>query len=175
MTAPPFHARELESRLDHGPADDHVSAGIRQARWRLQAVPGAVGPIRRLAAMTVSTWYPGLTDDRLDDVRTVVSELVTNAVRHAGAVGDVTVELWPTPRGSLIVSVGDGSEQPPTPRPPYDNGQSGYGLSIIAEHCAAWGWHPTPTGKAVYATLPMVAVDEPRTADWNTFGSGPGS
>ncbi|MFD4909879.1 ATP-binding protein [Kitasatospora purpeofusca] len=175
MTAPPFHARELAPQLGRRAANDHASAGIRQATWRLQPVPAAVGPIRRLAAMTVCAWYPELPAERMDDVRTIVSELVTNAVRHAGADGDLTVELWPTPHGNLAVSVGDGSEQPPTPRSPYDNGQSGYGLSIIAEHCAAWGWHPTPTGKAVYATLAMVGTDEPGAAAQNTRDSGSGS
>jgi anti-sigma regulatory factor (Ser/Thr protein kinase) len=88
--------------------------------------------------------------------RLVLSELVTNAVEHAGTEILVTVSRRGT---GLHMSVRDGSPQlprllqpvPMVPGGPLDD--RGQGLRIVHTGSAAWGAMPTRDGKVVWATL----------------------
>lgn len=114
----------------------------------------AVGDARRRAVTAARTWCPApLPDDIADAIRRVVSELVTNALRHAGDHGSITFSLWLTPRGNLAVTVTDGSPDPPTPRDPYDDGTAGRGLAVVAADTISWGWRLHDPGKVVTATM----------------------
>jgi anti-sigma regulatory factor (Ser/Thr protein kinase) len=82
-----------------------------------------------------------LPDGRIPDVRLLVSELVTNAVRHAnlssGDVIDLVIELADY---TLRVEVHDpgGGFVPSAPSP--DPGRaSGWGLYLVAELADRWG------------------------------------
>jgi anti-sigma regulatory factor (Ser/Thr protein kinase) len=84
----------------------------------------------------------GLPTEKLEDIRLVVSELVTNSVRHAG--------LPPNEQISLTVVISDGSvrgrvcdpgpgfEKPSEPRPRTDL-SGGWGLPIVARISDRWG------------------------------------
>jgi anti-sigma regulatory factor (Ser/Thr protein kinase) len=84
----------------------------------------------------------GLPTEKLEDVRLVVSELVTNSVRHAG--------LPPNEQISLTVVISDGSvrgrvcdpgpgfEKPSEPRPRTDL-SGGWGLPILERISDRWG------------------------------------
>jgi anti-sigma regulatory factor (Ser/Thr protein kinase) len=88
----------------------------------------------------------------------VVSELVTNAVRHARTDLRVTVSRRGT---GLYLAVRDGSTVlPPLPgRPETAAGtrpeEYGYGLWLVDQIAYAWGAQPTHqrTGKVVWATV----------------------
>ncbi|WP_078988496.1 ATP-binding protein [Streptomyces sp. WM6372] len=139
---------------------------------RFEAVRGA----RSFTRSTLSQW--GL-DERFDDVALVVSELVTNALRHAlpedagvgGASGagcgagsgepEPTVRLhlmrWST---RLVCAVRDPSEDRPggsfAPERTQENCdlESGRGLFLVDAYSDSWGWHPLAgrlTGKVVWA------------------------
>ncbi|MFI8102586.1 ATP-binding protein [Streptomyces sp. NPDC086023] len=135
---------------------------------RFEAVRGA----RSFTRSTLGQW--GL-DDRFDDVALVVSELVTNALRHAlpGSPGGSTeneshVRLhlmrWST---RLVCAVRDPSEDSPTgtgdegfsgfsPERTEENCdlESGRGLFLVDSYSDSWGWHPLAgrlTGKVVWA------------------------
>ncbi|MEV0415954.1 ATP-binding protein [Streptomyces sp. NPDC050448] len=132
---------------------------------RFEAVRGA----RSFTRSTLSQW--GL-DGRFDDVALVVSELVTNALRHAlpddtrpGAGGtgepEASVRLhlmrWST---RLVCAVRDPSEDRPggsfTPERTQENCdlESGRGLFLVDAYSDSWGWHPLAgrlTGKVVWA------------------------
>ena len=83
-----------------------------------------------------------LLPEKLEGVRLVVSELVTNSVRHAG--------LSPDERISLAVVISDGSvrgkvcdpglgfEKPSHPRPRTDL-SGGWGLPIVERISDRWG------------------------------------
>jgi anti-sigma regulatory factor (Ser/Thr protein kinase) len=83
-----------------------------------------------------------LLPEKLEDVRLVVSELVTNSVRHAG--------LSPDERISLMVVISDGSvrgrvcdpgpgfEKPSAPKPRTDF-SGGWGLPIVERISDRWG------------------------------------
>ncbi|GLY72233.1 ATP-binding protein [Actinoallomurus iriomotensis] len=112
---------------------------------------------REFATTTLRSW--GL-DDLVDDATVIISELVTNAVRHgvppyAAAAGDSPIKLSLVRQGTFVVLiVSDPSEDDPKQRPADDVCENGRGLHVIEALSRAWGWMPLPgTGKAVWAML----------------------
>ena len=76
-----------------------------------------------------------------DDVALLVSELVTNSVRHAGARSGEPIGLhvaaWPR-RVRVEVSDPGGGFAPREPRPRAD-GASGWGLYLVDRLADRWG------------------------------------
>ena len=92
-----------------------------------------------------------------EDLLLVVSELVTNAVRHAGGVGTLRVTLL---GGALDIAVSDPSRVLPLPRiPDAQNGTGGLGLHLVAALCGPLHITLDPgSGKTVHARLPCTAA-----------------
>ncbi|MEU4625687.1 ATP-binding protein [Actinoplanes sp. NPDC023801] len=84
----------------------------------------------------------------LDDAAVVVSELVSNAVRHGGSEIVVAVESH---AGQITVSVADGSSVVPRPRDP--DGTCGLGLRLIESLTVRWYVQSHEGGKRVCAEL----------------------
>ena len=80
----------------------------------------------------------------------LVSELVTNAVIHAGGVIRVRLSA-----ADEVVRVGvqDTSTQRPTPRLASSNEGTGRGLALVADLAQRWGVDDTPDGKEVWFEL----------------------
>ena len=79
-----------------------------------------------------------------DEITLLVSELASNAVRHAGTPFTVTLGC----DGSVVrVEVSDGSAAPPRPRVPPLEAVTGRGLMIVDALASDWGTEPTATGK----------------------------
>jgi anti-sigma regulatory factor (Ser/Thr protein kinase) len=114
------------------------------------------GHARRTAAETLRRW--GHTETLIADVSLVVSELASNAVRHAGSAFSVALRV----HGPLLrVTVEDRAPLPNTendadmmPRPPH-------GLCVVDSLATSWGVEPTRTGKIVWAQLTCAAPLEP--------------
>ena len=111
---------------------------------------------RKLVTLLLEQW--GI-DDRevLDGATIVVSELVTNALVHGDDGGPITlgmdlhdqqVILWVTDRATAV----------PAQRAAAPADENGRGLSIVSQLAIRWGVEPTPTGKRVYAELPLPAT-----------------
>ena len=112
---------------------------------------------REFATNTLRSW--GL-DDLVDDAVVIISELVTNAVRHglppyAATAGDPPIKLTLVRQGRFVVCiVSDPSDQNPKVRPADDVCENGRGLHVIEGLSRVWGWTPLPgAGKAVWAAL----------------------
>lgn len=95
--------------------------------------------------------------DLVDVSRQVVTELVANAVRHAGTDMALTVSL----RGTwLHLAVRDGDRRLPHLLDPRAAGQGtapagrGHGLRMVNSRSCAWGAVPTQDGKVVWAMVP---------------------
>jgi anti-sigma regulatory factor (Ser/Thr protein kinase) len=92
--------------------------------------------------------------DLLHPSRLVISELVTNVVRHTGTAMDVTVRRRP---GGLHLAVCDGNAR--LPRLRHDSGEAadprgaGHGLQIVDALAMCWGAISTRDGKMVWATM----------------------
>ena len=83
----------------------------------------------------------------------VVSELVTNAVRHAAGQGATLVLRLEAAGTSLRIEVHDADPQHPQPGAPGGLDESGYGFVIIDALASKWGVSETSTGKAVWAEV----------------------
>jgi anti-sigma regulatory factor (Ser/Thr protein kinase) len=88
-------------------------------------------------------------DDGIEVAQLLVSELVTNAVRHAGT--PFTVTAWVD--GVASVAVTDGE---PDGRPMVETrrqSEGGLGLRLVAKLSTSWGVHHSGDGKAVWFLL----------------------
>jgi anti-sigma regulatory factor (Ser/Thr protein kinase) len=118
---------------------------------RLEAVVDAPGRARqRLRELDGE-----LSRARADEVRLLVSELVTNAVMHAGPGGEIRlrVELAPDRVRVEVRDRGRGfrSARPPPPPPP---GQPhGRGLHMVDQVAERWGNARTDEGHCVWFEL----------------------
>jgi anti-sigma regulatory factor (Ser/Thr protein kinase) len=130
-----------------------VSASVQN---RLMLNTGLHAPAQARAWVSART--PDLPRDATDDALLIVSELVTNAVRHGE--GDIVLGLDLRPDRVRIEVRDDGaglpvvpSEHPPTDRP------AGRGLLIVAATAADWGIERTDgdSGKTVWAELRLEA------------------
>lgn len=86
-----------------------------------------------------------------DDAVLVVSELVTNALRHG--LGEVVARTSIDHDGSINIAITDSGEDVPTLLPADPARIGGLGLRIIDELAASWGVAPFPGGKTVWATV----------------------
>ncbi|MDN0201014.1 ATP-binding SpoIIE family protein phosphatase [Streptomyces sp. S.PNR 29] len=134
-----------------------------RAHATLSGSPLAPGTARALVRTALADWaglaLPGtehLTDRLADEALLVVSELVTNAVVHAGTDVELTCRLQET--GAFLVEVSDhhpsraprGSEADT----PYDIPEYGRGLRLVAALSEAWGITYRTGTKTVWALLP---------------------
>ena len=80
-------------------------------------------------------------------VELLVSELVTNAVLHAGTDVELVVRRL---RKGVRVEVLDRSTRPPVPRAYDDEAMTGRGLALVRELSRVWGVDERKDGKVVW-------------------------
>jgi serine phosphatase RsbU (regulator of sigma subunit)/anti-sigma regulatory factor (Ser/Thr protein kinase) len=146
--ASPPPPREYASRTSLPGNQLAPSAGRRFVRaalaeWTALGVPGAIGISDRLVA----------------DAALLVSELVTNAVMHAGTTVDLTCRWeWPSEPCGLVVDVGD---RRPTGVLPDHGAASvarrGRGLRLVGALAESWGVTYHRAGKSVWFRLDAAA------------------
>jgi len=119
----------------------------RSSHLYLPGTVEAVAHARRAVAGTMRGW--GFSDSGwLDTVSLIVTELVSNAVRHAG--GRITLDL--RVNGEMVLGVTDSSPARPRVIAPDDAG--GRGMIIIDALCPRWGVHEHESGKRIWVELP---------------------
>ncbi|GAA0913292.1 hypothetical protein GCM10009557_87110 [Virgisporangium ochraceum] len=122
-------------------------------RVGLSPIESAAATARRLVDKACAQWgLPALRDT----ARLVVTELVSNAVRHGTSAASAAVEVTLTRGvGAVYVSVRDRSRRLPKPGGPVPlTVEGGRGLLVVGIMSRAWGATPTVDGKVVWATLP---------------------
>jgi hypothetical protein len=127
----------------------------RIATRRLGADAGSVRAARDFGMETLRRWG---TAERSHDLAIVVSELVTNALRHAlPACGDAgpgrPIRLGLLQAGPWVLcAVGDPSRAVPVPQTPGCLAETGRGMQMICALSDRWGYTPpSDTGKIVWA------------------------
>jgi serine phosphatase RsbU (regulator of sigma subunit)/anti-sigma regulatory factor (Ser/Thr protein kinase) len=127
----------LIARTSALPADRIVS-------WDLPAEPAVVAHARAQAARQLATW--GLEEVSFT-TELIVSELVTNAIRHA----EPPIQLRMILDRALSCEVSDGSSTTPHLCCADFDDEGGRGLLIVSQLTERWGTRHTRTGKTIWA------------------------
>ncbi|MGW6215136.1 ATP-binding protein [Streptomyces sp. NPDC055109] len=153
----PWHARQLAlwSHALRPVSAPGRSAAVRDASWPL--VPGntCVRETRRLATRQVAGWQLG---GLADTVELLVSELVTNSVRHTPGPVRLALEMRD---GRLRCEVEDVAVSEPVRGAVSADAEGGRGTELLDVLAGDWGCVPTTTGKTVWFELDA----HPHTSD----------
>ncbi|TDF46106.1 PAS sensor protein [Streptomyces sp. WAC05374] len=120
------------------------------ARWELAPRPAEVGRARRLVRERLAGW--GL-DEHAETARLLVSELVTNAVRHADGARRIEVRL--VRADALLCEVTDDGHTLPTLLEPMPADEYGRGLRVVSALAGEWGVSRAGRGTSVWFELPL--------------------
>jgi anti-sigma regulatory factor (Ser/Thr protein kinase) len=125
---------------------------------------------RRLVSDLIAA---GIYDSAVCDVALVFSELLSNALRHAGPLPGAKIRVtWSLDADSVQVSVRDGGGQTrPELGEPTQGATGGRGLRIVEKLSTGWGTSRDDEGTTVWARVPagrpateMTAVGVPAAA-----------
>lgn len=120
------------------------------AKWTFPADPGAVRAARTAVRDRLAAWN---LDGLADIAALLVSELVTNSLRHATGPIGVRLVRPAGVGGVLLVEVSDPLPDPPRERVAELDDESGRGLQLVAHAADRWGTRPGMTGKTVWFEL----------------------
>src|SRR5262245_60631601 len=93
-----------------------------------------------------------VVDAASGDAVLIISELVTNALRHG--LGEIVARTALTDGGVLYLSVPASGRGLPGLLPVDPSRVGGVGLHIVDRSSSQWGISPFPGGKTVWATMP---------------------
>lgn len=129
---------------------DNGSGPTARRRFETSAADHAEAAVaRNVITVRVTQWGCGSV---VDNVALVVSELVANAIMHAGRAALIVVSCADDDR-HILIEVHDRAATFPRIRERRD-GPGGLGLRIVDELCQQWGTSTTATGKYVWAIVP---------------------
>ncbi|WP_433855650.1 SpoIIE family protein phosphatase [Streptomyces kronopolitis] len=139
------------------------------ATWEIPADPSAVGEARRAAAARLAEWD---LEELGFSTELIVSELVTNAIRHA--TGPISLRMIRA--RALICEVFDTGSTAPHLRHARTTDEGGRGLFLIARVAQRWGTRHTSQGKIIWAELPLRPAPFNATAnDFSTLAADLGA
>jgi integral membrane sensor domain MASE1/serine phosphatase RsbU (regulator of sigma subunit)/anti-sigma regulatory factor (Ser/Thr protein kinase) len=144
----------LDALLPDHPADDTALLLARTralddhqvAFWALSADPASVAHARAQSSVQLAAWGLG---ELAFTTELVVSELVTNAIRHGR--GPIGLRLIRT--NILTCEVSDTGGAAPHLRQAGTLDENGRGLLLVARLTHRWGSRPTTDGKTIWAEL----------------------
>ena len=130
-----------------------TQAGPRLLALALPGIPESV-PVARLRVRAALGLH-GL-GDFADDAEIITSELVTNAVQHAGGNGTQTIGvtiIYADSPAAVTIAVSDSSPHGPIRRDTTAGSEQGRGLQIVEALSVHWGWRQEGGGKVIFAVL----------------------
>ncbi|MBI0294420.1 ATP-binding protein [Streptomyces sp. PRKS01-29] len=137
--------------------DTALPAASGGTSWLLPPEPSSVPMARRLALAQLAAWT---LRDFADDAELLVSELVTNALRHAGGPIRLTLSLCSADR-AFRCEVADEDPERPRVRRACGDDEGGRGLHLLDLLSRCWGSTCTAAGKVVWFELhpPAIALE----------------
>src|SRR5260370_9656344 len=136
----------------------------RLAGCRLRRDPAQVGQARRLVRESLARWD---LDDYIDYTVLIISELVTNALRHGA--GTISIQLSRAGH-DLRIEVHDHGPGRPVRRHPGTGDAGGRGLEVIDGLLRMYDGHrgctddDTRPGQTVYVVMSLIANE---TGNWS--------
>ncbi len=111
-------------------------------------VPSSAAQARRYTLDVLGNVSPGVAEN----AAIMVSELVTNSLRHSAGEFTVTIDRSDD---QIRIAVGDGGPGNPSPRDPAPSEPTGRGLRIVGALADSWGVSPNADGpgKVVWFTI----------------------
>ncbi|RKT15830.1 anti-sigma regulatory factor (Ser/Thr protein kinase) [Streptomyces sp. 1114.5] len=132
--------------------------------WMFPRLPRSAGRARIRFIRQAFQWE--LPIDSAETGLILLSELVTNACRHARSPRDRMIGvrvLLPTP-SLLRIEVSDANSELPTLRQAAPEDESGRGLELVAALATSWGAHPRGEGFIGKTTWCELALPSPAGA-----------
>ena len=117
----------------------------------LPARASSAGVAREVVAWQLREWH---IESLCDDAAVVVTELISNAVRHAKT--ELELKLVHLPDG-VRLEVSDGSMAPPIKRPATSVDEGGRGLHLVDALSTRYGVDTESGGKRVWAEMLLPA------------------
>jgi len=125
-----------------------TSDPITEVRRHFAATPEAVRDARQFLAETIGD---RAGEEATQALSLALSELATNAVRHAVSDFDVVIGI----NGQVHLEVEDRSTELPVVGPPPGMAPGGRGLRIVDQLCDRWGVHLEHNRKCVWCELDL--------------------
>jgi len=145
---------------DPAPKDPAPEDGAYRPRIATLTLGANAGSVRAARDFTIATLHRWGTVERSHDIAIVVSELLTNALRHGLPGSGVVRPRRPIrlglvqPGSCVLCAVADPSKAAPVPRTPASLAETGRGLHLICALSDQWGYTTLgDTGKVVWATF----------------------
>lgn len=113
-------------------------------------LPGNASSARRARQFVDQVLHQWRRDGAIERMALIASELVTNAIRHAGT--DITVELEAR-EASIYIEVVDRGHGRPVFLDPDPETPGGLGLPIVEALASSWGTRIRDGGKGVWAEV----------------------
>lgn len=132
-------------------ARTHALDPRRIATWELPPDPARVGEVRASALRQLADW--GL-DEAAFAAELILSELVTNAIRHGS--GPIRVRMLHD--RTLICEVSDTSNTAPHLRRAASTDEGGRGLFLVAQLSRTWGTRHLSEGKVIWAECELAGT-----------------
>ncbi|MEU9479843.1 SpoIIE family protein phosphatase [Streptomyces sp. NPDC048191] len=160
--SPEETCRAVLDRLPARPSDDvalivartRVLGPDRVAEWQVPTDPAAVSQVRSSVTRRLADWD---LEELAFTTELILSELVTNAIRHGR--GPIAVRLLRD--RTLICEVSDSSTTSPHLRYAASTDEGGRGLFLVAQLAERWGTRYTPHGKVIWAEQPLPPSEGP--------------
>ena len=133
---PRFQRRQAENSSGWVPVDLGGHDVVARLHLQLRPGPEAAGEGRH----ALDRLEGAINHDQLSELRLLVTELLTNSVRHAGSDEWITldVDIYANAVRVVVTDRGEGFEPEPTPTPHLDR-PGGWGLCLVDRLADRWG------------------------------------
>ncbi|GGS94663.1 histidine kinase [Streptomyces chromofuscus] len=161
--SPDEHCRAVVEGLLHGRPKDDVAVLVartlatpddRVADWDVPSDPAAVAGMRAAVTRKLDEWD---LSELSYGTELVLSELITNAIRH----GSPPIHVRLLRDRTLICEVSDGTSTSPHLRYAATTEEGGRGLFLVSQVADHWGTRYTPQGKVIWAEQALPTRDVP--------------
>ena len=148
QVAPPAEIGELDGIFDRFGREEVTADGTGRTLVRSHLLEPHLGSPRRARVLLRRACLDWMLDDAYDDAGLVVTELVTNAVRHTGTPSRLTITL---DGDGLHLAVRDQGALHPAL---LDDRPCSAGLHLVTTIAQCWGVVPHIDGKTVWVRFP---------------------